>query len=410
MEKHASLDRRRYLLLAASCLINLCIGSMYAWSVFASPLAAKLSALGSSPITAGTLSIVFTCANAVGPITMIGGGAMIERLGPKWVVFIGGLMFGGGMMLSALATSVLGLMLSYGLMLGLGVGLVYGCTISNTIKFFPDKRGLAGGLTVAAYGLSSVLVPPVANALIQRTGIDQTILLLGALFTVVICAGSALMRRCPVGYTPAGYTPGVQSNASAQDKTTRQMLKSAEFYLMIAMLTLGAFSGLMLISQASPIAQNMIGMSTGAAAMIVSALALFNAGGRILSGYISDKIGRVKTLSIVFILCVAGCLMLYASGPSTAWLFVMGICVTGICFGSLMGIFPGFTVDRFGSRYNGVNYGVMFIGFALAGIVGPLSASGIYQAMQQYQPAFLIAGLCAFIGFVLCKVFQRKYT
>lgn len=135
--------KRRWLILGASCLVNLCIGSLYAWSVFAAPMAAHIQSVtgGEAP----NLAIIFTIANAVGPITMISGGFFNDKLGPKWVIFLGGVLFGAGMIFSGFAQSVPVLLLTYGLGVGLGVGLVYGCTVSNSVKFFPDKRGLVGG-------------------------------------------------------------------------------------------------------------------------------------------------------------------------------------------------------------------------------------------------------------------------
>ena len=181
------LAQRRWLVLTASCLINLCIGSLYVWSVFASPMAEKLNALsGSNTFTSASLAIVFTVANSVGPITMISGGYINDKLGPKWVVFFGGLLFGGGMLASGFATSIPMLIIIYGLGCGLGMGLAYGCTINNSVKFFPDKRGLIGGIATATYGLSSVLIPPVANALMNAVGVSQTFIILGGAFILII--------------------------------------------------------------------------------------------------------------------------------------------------------------------------------------------------------------------------------
>lgn len=184
------LDQRRWLVLIASCLINLCIGSLYAWSVFASPMAEKLNTLsGSNNFTSASLAIVFTVANSVGPITMISGGYINDKLGPKWVVFFGGLLFGGGMLASGFATGIPMLIITYGLGCGLGMGLAYGCTINNSVKFFPDKRGLIGGIATATYGLSSVLIPPVANALMNAVGL---ILTSTGAYTIAFFVASAL--------------------------------------------------------------------------------------------------------------------------------------------------------------------------------------------------------------------------
>ena len=141
-----NLTKKRWIILVASCLINLCIGSLYAWSVFATPMAEYLTMITGNEVKG--LAIIFTIANSVGPVTMISGGAINDKLGPKWVIFIGGLLFGGGMILSGFATSIGMLTMTYGLGVGLGVGMVYGCTVSNSVKFFPDRKGLIGGIGV----------------------------------------------------------------------------------------------------------------------------------------------------------------------------------------------------------------------------------------------------------------------
>lgn len=169
------------------------------------------------------------------------------------------------------------------------------------------------------------------------------------------------------------------------------MLKSPIFYVMIAILVCGAFCGLMCTSQAAPIAQNMIGMTGAAAATAVSVLALFNAAGRIAAGHISDRIGRIHTISLACIVAILGLLCLYFSGGQTYVKFYIGISLVGMAFGAFMGVFPGFTADRFGTKNNSVNYGIMFIGFAAAGYFGPAAMKKIYNTSGSYQQAFLVA-------------------
>ena len=390
-------DNKRWIVLAASCLVNLCIGSIYAWSVFAAPLAEKLSALLGRPLTAADLAIVFTVANSVGPITMISGGFINDKFGPRRVILVGGAMFGLGMILSGLARSVGGLIVSYGLVLGLGLGMAYGATISNCVKFFPDKRGLAGGIATAAYGLSSVIVPPVANALIGSVGVDRTFFILGGAFLAVILVSSLLISAAPAAV--AGPRSG-----KAEGKDWRAMLSDPVFYLMLTMLLCGAFSGLMITSQASPMAQRMTGMTPALAATAVSVLALFNVGGRILAGTLSDRFGRVAVLRGAFVVEIAGLGLLWLTGAGEHALFFAGVSLVGLSFGALMGIYPGFTADQFGPAHNSVNYGIMFIGFALAGYFGPTVCRSILSSSGSYATAFVVAAGLALLGiaFSLC--------
>jgi MFS family permease len=357
-------------------------------------------------LTARDLSIVFVIANAVGPITMITGGTINDTLGPKLAVLIGGIMFGGGMFLSGYANSVNFLIGTYSILLGLGLGMVYGATISTSIKFFPDKRGLVGGLTTATFGISSVIIPPIAAMIISTTGVTSAFKIIGAVFTVIICLGALFMEKCPADFVPEGYTPPSAGKQASLNKNWKEMLQIPVFYVMIVLLTCGAFAALMFIPMASPLAQNIVGMSVVSATAAVSTLALFNVLGRILAGSISDRIGRINTLALACVLSVIGLIMLYFCDKGDVVLFYIAISVIGICFGAFMGVFPGFTADQFGPKNNSVNYGIMFIGFALAGTVGPIILNKIFAATGSYKNAFLTAIVISVIGLGLTFIYR----
>ena len=400
MKNTVNLTKKRWLILIASCLINLCIGSMYAWSSLSAPMAQELNA---------DLSSVFATANAVSFVTMILGGLLNDKYGPRWVMFAGGLMFGLGMFASGLAQNVSHLVISYGLCVGWGMSLVYGCTISNTIKFFPDKRGMVGGMTTASYGISSVIFAPLADWICSFTGARMTFMILGSVFLVVICAGSFLADKCPAGFIPAGFTPVIRANTSASaDKTPGQMLKSPVFYVMLIMLTCGGTFGLMIISGAKGLALNMTTASATTATLFVSVLCLFNTAGRLVAGTLSDKLGRIRTLTYALLIALAGLAILYVCGwNGSVFLFAMGLMLIGICFGTFMGVFPGFCADQFGTKHNTVNYGIMWIGFSAAGIIGPSVLSSVYGSTGTYQGAFIIAFAMALLGLGLSFLYRK---
>ncbi len=400
--------KKRWLILLASCFINLCIGSMYAWSVFSAPMAEYLSQLNGIKLTPANLAIVFVICNSVGPITMISGGKINDTFGPKLVIFFGGLMFGGGMILCGFAKSVTQLIWYYGILTGLGLGMVYGATISTSVKFFPDKRGFVGGITTALFGISSVIVPPIAAAITAKTGVLSAFKIIGLAFTVIVCVSAFFIEKCPEGFKPNGWEPPMQNNNSnaSNNKNWKEMLQTSKFYVMIILLMCGAVAGLMCISLASPLAKNMIGMSVASATAAVSTLALFNVLGRISAGAISDKIGRINTLALACLFSIVGLYFMYISGEGDVKTFYIGISIIGVAFGSFMGVFPGFTADQFGVKYNSVNFGIMFSGFAIAGYVGPTIMTNTLKSTGSYKGAFLIGIAFSIGGLILTFIYR----
>lgn len=396
------LKKKRWLILIASCFVTLCVGSLYAWSAFASPMGVYLSELSGREIT--SLAIVFTVANAVGPITMISGGMINDRLGPRWILLVGGLMFGGGMIASGFARSVGALIVTYGLGVGLGLGMVYGVTVSNAVKFFPDKGGFAGGLITACYGASSIIVPPVANALAETYHVTVAFKVIGIVMLLIVCASAFVIEACPPDFQVEGAAKKAAS--SGREYNYREMLKEPDAYLMLLTLMCGAFAGMMVISQASQIAQKMMGMTPAAAAVVVSAIALFNTLGRLVSGAVSDRLGATGTLRITFAASLLASVVMFFCAESSVGVFYTCLAVIGFAFGSIMGVYPGFTAQRFGRRNNSVNYGVMFIGFALAGLIGPTVINAIFHAAGRYQPAFLVSAALAIAGELLIAILR----
>ncbi|HBC92739.1 MAG TPA: MFS transporter [Pelotomaculum sp.] len=397
------LKTKRWLVLIASVVINLCIGSGYAWSVFAKPV------IGVLGCTAAAAALAFTISNGVGPITMITGGRIQDKIGPKWVIFFGAFLFGGGVFLAGFSTSLTWLYMTYGVLMGLGMGIIYSCTVANTVKFFPDKRGLVAGIATAGYGSGSIIVPPLANAMIASMGILATFRTLGIAYIIIIAIGSFFVTAAPANYKPEGWNPPAPtagSTVSGVDKNWNQMLADPMFYVLFIMLTVGAFSGLMIISQASPIVQEVTKVTPAVAAVAVSLLAMANTFGRIFWGAASDRIGRYTALIIMYI--IAGVATLSLSSITSYGTFVAAIMFVGFCFGGTMGIFPALTADKFGPKNNGVNYGIMFCGFGLAGYLGPILAASIKASNGNYKLAFIIAASMSIIGVLLTLIVQAK--
>lgn len=413
--------KSRWLYLCIFCVVNLFAGSLYAWSVFSGPLAAKLSELSGHPVTAAQLGVIFSIASAVNPLAMISGGWFNDRFGARALIPAGGLMIGGGLLLSSFASSVTELIVFYGVIFGLGVGLTYTATIGSSIKYFPDRRGLAGGVASMSYGFSSIVLPPVASAMIAACGIEQTLFVLGCACGAVIVLGGLLSRKCPdniveiiVGQS-SGFMPEPRKAVDDQgsdDMNWKAMLATPMFWCMLAFFITGSTGAMMLISSASTIAQQQAGMSVSAAAGAVSALAVMNALGRICGGMASDRIGRIPALLSSLMLAVAGLIILLTVETGDILRFICGISLVGMCYGGFVGIYPGFTVDQFGARFNSVNYGIMAAGFSLGGILGPWLLRA-FSTEGDYAGAYLAAlAVCAF-GFCmagLCVYFTNRHS
>lgn len=385
--------RNRWFILSACILINICLGAGYAWSVFQGPLMDLNGWSGSQA------SLAFSIYFSMGPIAMVLLGPLQDKYGPKWITFAGGLMIGLGMILTSTISNLYMLYITYGLITGLGVGATYGCTTATSLKLFPDKKGLAGGLAVAGYGSGALIFAPIARSLISGVGIQTTFRFLGIGMMIIICLGAMVL------YLPqASKSQGLA--LAPNDKRPSEMLRSSEFWMLWIIYILGSISGLMIIGHASMIAQEHMNYSLSAATAIVMVVSIGNTFGRIFWGSISDKIGRFPTVNIMFLVAASGLLLLYLNIFSL--LSVFGIIVIALCYGGFLGIFPGITSDTWGAKFNGSNYGYMFSACAVAGFIGPSMAASLKESSGNYTLPFLIAIGLSFVGFVFMFYLRRK--
>ncbi len=404
MSENQKLTKQRWFVLIAACVINVMIGTGYAWSMFVPALNAHF---GGEAM--GTLTWAFTLANSIGPIPMIIGGYMNDTIGPKWSIFIGGILFGGGVFIAGCASTPMMVVVGYGIVMGLGMGFVYGCTIGNTVKFFPDKAGLVGGLATATYGLGSVILPLIIANIVNPDTVLGTFKVLGIIYLVVIVVGSFLIKKAPVGFKPEGWNPPAPKAGlkAPENKNWKQMLADPIFWVMMLMMMCGATFGMMLISNCRGVVTALAladagDAATSAAAATVTILALANACGRVFCGALSDRIGRVNVITIMLAVGIVGYAILAFAGSSLAMFRLGAICI-GLAFGAFMGVYPAFCAGQFGPANNGVNYGIMFCGFALAGIIGP---KVLLAFEAPYQGAFFAAMGIGAVGIVFSIIYR----
>ncbi len=385
--------------------INLALGVLYTWSVFAAALTEQLA------WSKTAASLPYTVACAVFALMMVPGGRLQDRFGPRWVATAGGIFAGGGLILSSLTDSLFILTLTFGVIAGIGIGLGYSAATPAAVKWFPpQKKGLISGIVVAGFGLASLYIAPLTNFLIGNLGVKSAFRIEGFIFLFAIVALSQVLAVPHSTATPtapsAPASPQAATSLNAPpspppaakgDFSWQEMLKDPRFYLLWVMFAAGATAGLMIIGQLSTITKLQTGISWGFA--MVALLAIFNAGGRVLAGWLSDRIGRSWTMRIFFSL--QGLNMLAFTFYSSPALIALGAIMTGLSYGSLLSLFPSATYDFFGTKNGGVNYGLIFTAWGVGGVFGPLMAGAVVDLTNSYFYAYLIAAaLCLIAAFL----------
>ncbi|HEX6554660.1 MAG TPA: OFA family MFS transporter, partial [Ktedonobacteraceae bacterium] len=380
----------RWVLAITAFLMQLALGSVYAWSVFLKPVGTVYHV---SRLQANlTFSIVLL---ALG-VTAGFGGYLTNRFGPRVIATLGGILYGLGVILAAFAApNIIILYLTFGIIGGIGIGLGYIVALTMLIKWFPDRRGFITGLAVAGFGAGALITSPVAAALITSVGLGRTFLYLGIAYLVVIVIVAQFFRTAPDGYAPAGWTPSVrqQTDRSRREYTLPEALRLPRWYVLWLILALNVTAGAALISVASPLAQKFTGVGAVTAALLVSVIGIFNGVGRLFWGWLSDGIGRPFTFLSMFIIQA----IVFAILPSiTSFaLLLVPAAIIALCYGGGFGTMPAFAADFFGAKNAGTIYGAMLTAWSAGGILGPIliTSFGTTSNPDYATPLYIIAGL-----------------
>jgi OFA family oxalate/formate antiporter-like MFS transporter len=381
--------------------MNLALGSLYAWSVFVAPLEKEFG------WKRAQTSTIFTVAIVVFALTFIAAGRLQDKKGPFWVSVTGGVLVSIGFFLSSFTSSLGWIIFSFGFLGGLGNGFGYATPIPVMAKWFPDKRGLAVGLAVAGYGGGSAIFGPLAlNWLIPTYGWRSTFQILGVIFFAMTMIGAFLLRNPVAGFKPAGWTPAPASKAAAStyEFSPGETVRTPTFYFMWIAYAFGTVAGFMAISQLVPFAKS-VGLGAIAATAIVVG-AVGNAAGRILSGAFSDAIGRLNVLRLMIAISAVAMPILYAVGGHGAMFLVM-VFVIYWCYGTQLSVNASTCSDFWGTKNAGLNYGLLFTSWGVAGIIGPRVAGVLYDKYQNYQVAFYTAAVLAVIALVFELLARR---
>ncbi len=392
------IKNKGWTVVSAGLAINLALGVLYAWSIFKGAIKASIEKGGPDAFQWDIASIndpYAVCCLAFA-FAMILAGKCQDKIGPARTALIGGVLVGAGFMLMAFSNSYMAWVFGFGILAGSGFGFGYSAATPPALKWFsPSKTGLIAGIVVAGFGIAPVYIAPLASYLIGAFGIPKAMMFLGIGFTAVVCGLSFVLANPPQGFVPAEPAelgPLAKLNASKPvvNATVSEMLRNYKFYVLWVAFFIGSGAGLMVIGSVAGLAKKSMGPM---AFVAVAIMAIGNAGGRVVAGVLSDKIGRRATL---FIMLSFQAVMMFIAmavvNTGSAVLLVLLASFIGFNYGSNLCLFPSFAKDYWGTKNYGLNYGALFTAWGVGGFV-----MGKVSEMINAQPgglgkSFMLAG------------------
>lgn len=392
-------ERGRWLLLPLGMMVLLCLGSVYSWSIFRKPLEIELGISATGSLLPYTLALVFYA--TVMPIA----GFYIPRIGTRLMTALGGIVVGLGYILSSFATQIGMIVFTYGVIAGTGVGIAYGVPMVVAARWFPDKKGLAVGLTIIGFGLSPLIMAPLDNYLIGLYGVRLTLRILGMAFAVLILGIAIALKLPPQDWHPQHYA------ATAKTRTTAyppSLLKSRSFYGLWICYAIGTLIGLSAIGISSPVGEEIIQIDPSWAASSVALFALFNGFSRPLFGWLSDRFKpryvAIGSYSIILVACV---LMINAQQGQVVT-YLVAFCLFWFCLGGWLALAPTTTLRFFDPNHYAQNYGIVFTAYGIGALIGTLVTGQIRDWLGTYTYAFYPMAALAILGIVLAHFTLRR--
>ncbi|MCQ1537990.1 OFA family MFS transporter [Methanocalculus taiwanensis] len=404
------LEKGRWIFVLSGLIINLCLGSIYAWSVFVTPLTEYFMTDLGKTVTAGEVLMPFSIFLAAFAIAMPLAGKYIDIWGPRKTTIVGGLLTALGWLLASTATSVEMLYIVYGVIGGAGVGIAYGVPVALATRWFPDRRGLAVGLALLGFGFSAFISANIAGILIPMVGVMDTFRIFGAAFLIIILITSMPLRFPEPGWVPAGWSPTVSASAETCECNPHMMIRTPTFYGLWVCYFIGCLAGLMAISIAQPVGVEVVGITPVLATALVGVFAIFNGGGRPAFGWLTDLL-RPKQAAVISFLLIAGASLMLWQIPSRIT-YIVSFCILWGCLGGWLAIAPTATARYFGTCDYPRCYGIVFLAYGAGAIAGPQLAGFIKATTGGYIGVFpyivVLALVGAVIAFFLMKPVQNQ--
>lgn len=402
--------RNRWLVVVGALLIQLCLGAIYAWGAFTTALQAPD---GRFQFSAAQTSWIFSAGLASFAIVMILAGRLQDKYGPRIIAVIGGVILGAGYVIAGVTGTSFPLMLVFiGIVGGAGIGMGYVCPIAACVKWFPDIKGLITGLAVAGFGAGAFIFVKLAGSwagLIDSHGVNGTFLIFGIIFGVTVVIGAMLLSNPPAGWKPAGWNPPVKKDGSAEatvkNLTQGQVVRTPQFWMIWLAFVFSAGCGLMVIKCLKNFGVLEGGLTPAVAGSALGLLALFNGLGRVVWGAVSQKLSAKG--SVILMCLLQGVMMFFLlKMGSKADMLTIAACWIGFNFGGNFALFPLLTLENFGPKNLGANYGAVFTSYGVGGILGPVMAGMVWDTMGTFRIAFIVAGIACILAAGLAIVLK----
>lgn len=393
--------KNRWLIAFSAIGIHLSIGAAYAYSVYTIPLT---ETMGWS-VSSVTLAFTFMMVLGGGAAALFG--KFVERSGPKKSAMLAAVLFGLGQAGSGLSVAMDSLplfLLTYGILSGLGLGIGYIAPVSTLVKWFPDHRGLATGMAVLGFGTGALITAPVAAYLMETLSIPVTFYILGFSYFLLMTLAALYIAPPPKGWLPQGMKDAVKAGTrkikiDLTQSTGKEAVNSKHFWMLWTMMLINTSAGIMMISVASPMAQQVVGLSAGAAATMVGIMGIFNGAGRIGWAAASDYISRPMVFICFFIIQLVTFLTLPII--TSVIIFQVLIFLVVSCYGGGFSNLPAFIADLFGTKELGAIHGYLLTTWSLGGLIGPTLVSQIYTRTGSYIPVFYVFAVLIAIAFII---------
>jgi OFA family oxalate/formate antiporter-like MFS transporter len=399
--------------------INLALGILYTWSVISKGIPDEWGWNETHKV----LPYMFCC--LIFSLVMVPAGRMQDKIGPRSVAAMGGILVGIGFIIASMTTTLIGFIIGFGVLAGAGIGFGYASATPPAVKWFPaSKTGMIAGIVVSGFGLASVYAAPLAKWLTMQYGLQKTMLILGLGFLFLITGVKTILTPLWFGLSQMLQAPDPdllqlkymkdylagkdekEVTAAVHDKdnlTPKEMLCTVQFYMLWFMYACGAGAGLMIISKLAAIASLQAGISLGF--LLVAVLAIGNGGGRILAGMLSDKIGRKATMFICFVLQAILIFLLSKASVENFLGTVPAMAIIsaliGANYGSNLALFPSITKDFYGLKNFGMNYGLVFTSWGVGGFILAFIAGKMYDEYQTFNIAYYSASALLILAAIM---------